>query len=230
VSSRRLPLNGQPYPVLALVNPAPRADAHGDSEITDVRPQPAQPEVLLERIKAQDGDALGQFFDAYAGVVFAIGVRLLREPGAADQVVQDVFNLVWNYADFFDRSRESAYNWLLRVTYWRAIRLRRQPGTSQEKLSEAFEKWFPRVLDPRIHDTFDGVDKIRRRILILFFFEGKTLREISDMLGEPIKLVRKHYVIGLQQLCVDRDTIEPASNARASETSARQESCPRATP
>lgn len=44
------------------------------------------------------------------------------------------------------------------------------------------------------------LEERHRRTLELFYFEGLDLREIGEVLGEPLENVRHHYYRGLQKL------------------------------
>jgi len=51
-----------------------------------------------------------------------------------------------------------------------------------------------------IEKVIESLSKDQRQTLKLYFFEGYTLAEISDKLGQPHGNVRHHYYRGLAQL------------------------------
>jgi RNA polymerase sigma-70 factor (ECF subfamily) len=57
-----------------------------------------------------------------------------------------------------------------------------------------------RLNGSQLRRAFEYLSEKQRTTLEMFFFEGCTLREISQRLDEPIESVRHHYYRGLAQL------------------------------
>jgi RNA polymerase sigma-70 factor, ECF subfamily len=75
---------------------------------------------LVGRIAAGDQDALGETYDRYASALYGATVRVLSDPHAAEEVVQDAFLALWNHAGRFDATRGSLSGWLFTVARNRA--------------------------------------------------------------------------------------------------------------
>jgi RNA polymerase sigma-70 factor (ECF subfamily) len=80
----------------------------------------------LEAIQRGDARCLGPFFDAWADRLYGLALRLLRDPAAAEDVVQESFvKLMANAEKLEGRARLAT--WLYRVVYNASIdRLREQ--------------------------------------------------------------------------------------------------------
>ena len=83
---------------------------------------------LVERIMAGDEGALAALYDRYAGMLFAMLVRILRDTSAAEEVLQDLFLQLWRGASRFDASRGSLAAWLLVIGRNRALSRLRGKG------------------------------------------------------------------------------------------------------
>ncbi|MGB9029560.1 MAG: sigma factor, partial [Acidobacteriaceae bacterium] len=59
---------------------------------------------LVERIMAGEEGALSALYDRYAGMLYAMLVRILKDTGAAEEVLQDLFLQLWRGASRFDAS------------------------------------------------------------------------------------------------------------------------------
>ena len=81
-----------------------------------------QPEssLLLERIAAGDHDALGRFYDRYAGLVNGLALRIVRDRADAEDVLQEVFVQVWRQAARFDTVRGTPEAWSVRQSHARS--------------------------------------------------------------------------------------------------------------
>ena len=88
---------------------------------------------MLERVVRKDESALSALYDRYSGLVFSEAKRILRDAGAAEEILQDLFYQVWRTAERFDVARGSLAGWLLVAARNRAIsRLRRKTGKTEE--------------------------------------------------------------------------------------------------
>jgi len=171
-------------------------------------------EDLIGKIHSGDQNALGVLFRRYAGLVRSVGKRILRDEGEAEDLVQDVFLYFFRSSSAFDSRKGPARSWIVQNIYYQAINRRRylssrhQLFRSTSKISGDPEA---RKADYRGSETaiFDGalVQELLKSLtpeqletVRLFFFEGYTLSEISEKLGQPLGNVRHHYYRGLNKL------------------------------
>ena len=153
--------------------------------------------ILAYRIRSGDREAVGELYDRYAGIAMAVAVRVLRDRGAAEDVVHDAFVAVWQKIDRFDVAQGSLRSWLLTIARNRAIdRLRRaRPAEGVEDLDgRSFLRSTP-------NPTWDAaIASLDRRALVaavatlpaeqreaveLAYFEGLTYREVAVRVGIP---------------------------------------------
>ncbi len=174
------------------MNSAPDAEqlnaAHADSDWS-----------LLARVVQRDESALSALYDRYSGLVYSEVVRILRDKGAAEEILQDIFYQIWRTAEKFDRSRGSLPGWLVVVARNRAIsRLRRRGGRTEEELSENTVS-FPFNLETaaaqnqllgRVQSAMASLPEGQREAINLAYFEGMTHSEIASKTGEPLGTVK----------------------------------------
>src|SRR5262249_10333115 len=84
-------------------------------------PLPDSPSALIARIAQGDRDAFSRFYDAFAGMALGLIRRILRDPAAAEEVLQEVFWQVWQEAGRYDPKRGSPEAWLVMRAKTRAI-------------------------------------------------------------------------------------------------------------
>ncbi len=81
----------------------------------------------MRRVAATGDDgALSALYDRYAGMVYAMGLRLLGDRSLAEDLVQDVFASVWGKAESFDPSKASFTTWIYRIARNRGTDLDRR--------------------------------------------------------------------------------------------------------
>jgi RNA polymerase sigma-70 factor, ECF subfamily len=76
---------------------------------------------LMRELVEGSEDALAGLYDKHAEAVFAVALRISRDSGIAEEVVQETFLTLWNRAELFDPSRGVLATWLLAIARNRAI-------------------------------------------------------------------------------------------------------------
>lgn len=164
-------------------------------------------EALLQRLADGDFDALGVVYDRYAPVVNGLALRILRDTGDAEDVVQDVFVQVWRESSRYDRGRGSPQAWICMIARSRALdRLRRRQARREEsggeEVAEATSdpRVSPAVLSVSMSKALDTLPIEQRRPLELAYYEGLTQVEIAERLAEPLGTVKTRMRTGLLRL------------------------------
>jgi RNA polymerase sigma-70 factor (ECF subfamily) len=164
---------------------------------------------LIGRIAAGDHGALGELYDAYAGLVNGLALRILREGTDAEDVVQEVFVQVWRQANRFDPARGNVGAWLCTIARTRALdRLRRRVARREEPSEAApLATGVPRTEEAlAVRKALDGLSTEQRRALELAYYEGLTQTEIAARLGEPLGTIKTRIRTAMMRL---RETLGP---------------------
>ena len=167
---------------------------------------------LLGEIGRGDREAFARFYDLHATLVHTFALRILRERGEAEEVVQDVFLQVWRQAESYSRDRGTPEAWLITMTRSRGIdklRSRRRrdemvrPAENAERLPEpvAVETASgPAEARATLGGVLGDLPAVQRSVLELAYFDGLTQTEIAARLGEPLGTVKTRMRGGLERL------------------------------
>jgi RNA polymerase sigma-70 factor (ECF subfamily) len=168
---------------------------------------------LITRIAAGDRDAFSRFYDLLAPTAFGLIRRVLRDPEAAAEVLQDVFWQVWREAPRYDPKRGSPEAWLVMRAKTRAIdrlrSIRRRDRTFVAPVDESVAQSNDGPAEnPAVVAEDRGLVQMalaqlpepQRRVIELAFFEGLTQSEIATRLGEPLGTVKTRARLGLERL------------------------------
>jgi RNA polymerase sigma-70 factor, ECF subfamily len=195
----------------------PKEEAESPLSLAPVQVEPRTDEDLMESLKVQDREALAELFRRYARLAFSIGLRILRDVGEAEEIVQDVFVFLYARAHLFDSRKGSAKAWLVQVAHHRSLDrqeyLKRRNfyfGTDADFLADTLPGSADLERDlqskqsrERLKEAFENLSERQRRTLELFFFEDLEFDEIAERLGESVDNVRHYYYRGIQKLRKD---------------------------
>jgi RNA polymerase sigma-70 factor (ECF subfamily) len=169
--------------------------------------------VLIGRMAAGDREAFSRFYDAFAGPVLGLIRRVLRDAGASEEVLQEVFWQIWQDAPRYDPQRGAPEAWLFMRAKSRAIdklrSVRRREKTFVRPVDESIARASAAGSeDPEttaeergvIQSALAQLPAVQRRVIELAFFEGLTQSEISTRLGEPLGTVKTRARLALERL------------------------------
>ena len=192
--------------------PGPAAPAFG---VSVVRMPKLSDEDVMERLRQGHPDALPILFDRYYRLVLRIASRILRDPGEAEDVMQEVFLEIFNRAAQFDPARGSAKTWILQYAYHRSLSRRqylalrnfydrRQAGEREASESRSLDlSWRGLTVQEWRRVITQGLATLnekQRKTIELACFQGLLLSEIAECTKESLPNVRHHYYRGLEGL------------------------------
>lgn len=162
---------------------------------------------LLSEIRSGKQDALAAFFDRYSRMVYSVALRVLNDPGEAEDVMQEIFLQIWQKPAAFVSGRGSLGGWLVVVARNRAIdRLRRRmPSDPVElfalpastNLAQEAERGF---LVEKIQAAMATLPADQRRSIELAFFQGMSHPEIAEETGAPLGTVKTRIRLALNAI------------------------------
>ncbi len=169
---------------------------HDDPDLSD--------ELLLERVRARNQQAMADVFDRYGGMVYSVAMRVLNDRELAEDVMQEIFFQIWSKPEAIVAGRGSLGGWLMVVARNRAIdRIRRRKPTdspddvvllSNVNLASDAER---NLLMEKVRDVLKDMPPEQRRSLELAYFEGLSHSEIAVRTGDPLGTVKTRIRLAL---------------------------------
>ena len=74
-----------------------------------------------------------ELYDRYAGLAYAVAMRVLGDPGRSEDVVQEAFLKIWTNAASFDPKKGSLRTWLITAVRNRSIDYLRGRGAHERQ-------------------------------------------------------------------------------------------------
>lgn len=173
----------------------------------------AEDKALVERLAAQDEEALREVMNAYGGIVYALAKRVISDPTMAEEVAQDAFLALWRRPGAYDAERGSLQAFLLGVTRNKAIDLVRHEEslrrakdaliTEAEAASGALSTYeLAAGMEERdeLKTALSTISEVQREAVVLAYFGGRTYREVAQELDIPEGTAKTRLRDGLSKL------------------------------
>lgn len=166
---------------------------------------------------------LERAYRLYAHRAFAAAMRVLRDPSAAEDVVQDVFMSLWRNPSQFDSSRGTLPSYISMLARSRALdrwrsqaahdsALEREARTRdhRERTAEegADEPVLRRERSGEVMSALETLPDSQREAVLLAFGGGLTAREIAHQRDIALGTAKSRIRLGLEKA---RESLEAAA-------------------
>ncbi len=179
---------------------------------------------LLRRIVAKEPQALGELYDHYNKLLFGLILSILKKRTEAEDLLQEVFTLIWEKAYQFDAQSGSGYTWICTIARNKAIdRLRSKVYKEQKKQSSSLDDddvhitlysternpLEDTILNERAAKVTQAMNQLsdkQRQVIQVAYFEGKSQSEISEEFDVPLGTIKtrmRDAMIKLRTLLAD---------------------------
>jgi len=179
------------------------------------------PELAL-RLQRRDPRAMAELYDRYGRLVYSLVVRMVRDGGIAEDLVQETFLRVWNRVQGFDAEKGALGPWLLAVARNRAIDYLRSTGNRLRNALELQETEHPALFADfekdiiradrvaRVKEALGKLSANQRTVIELAYFEGLSQTEMAERTGQPLGTIKTWVRTALKSLRDELGTAVPA--------------------
>lgn len=179
------------------------------SSTTRVSDQPARLDALVARVADHDVEAFSAVYRELADDVHRLAFQVTRDPGLAEDVMQEVFAHLWREGARFDASRGSVRTWLRTVTRGRAIdRVRREslwrraqptppPRDHDDQVVEAVIASQQRE---HLREVMTVLTERERAAIALAYFGGNSYAQVAELLGVSLPALKSRIRSGLARM------------------------------
>jgi RNA polymerase sigma-70 factor (ECF subfamily) len=156
---------------------------------------------LVKQAKKGDQAAFTELVELYSERIYNLGLRILKNPDDAADVLQETFIAVYEKIESFD-GRSNFFTWIYRIaTNFALMKLRKDKRTiyTDQDMEDQFDdpekmqihEWQDLPLRDMLNDEFrkhldDAIDQlpeIYRSVFVLRDLENMSIKETSHVLG-----------------------------------------------
>lgn len=184
---------------------------------------PSDDNELVRGLRNREHKAMGELYDRYGRLAYALIFRIVRNSAAAEDLVQETFLRVWNRIHGFHPDKGSLGPWVLAVARNRAIDYLRSVDGRMTQNSLELDKMEQPVIFADIESGILNADRARmlkeafqkltpnqRAALELAYYEGLSQSEMAERMKQPLGTVKTWVRTALKIL---RDELGEAAAA-----------------
>jgi len=171
---------------------------------------------LLAKVALADQRAFAELYRQTSPHLYAIALRILKEPAAAEEIVQEAYVSVWHHAGTYVAAKSQPLTWLASIVRNRCLdQLRRRevdtfPLTSGGDDEAAYDPPAdtPAPLDllvagaeaQAVRNCVETLDAGPKQAIALAFFQGLSHAQLAAHLREPLGTIKSWVRRGLERL------------------------------
>ena len=166
----------------------------------------------MTRVAKGDREAFAELFDRLAPSILGVLIRLLRQRGLAEEVLQETFLQVWLQAGNYRPEAGSPRAWLLNIARSRGLDALRREGSRQRREEAVFVQE-PKAQDPvgisrlevlenqaQVRAGLERLAPAQQACLALAFVEELPHSAIAQRLSMPLGSVKSRVRLGMRKL------------------------------
>jgi RNA polymerase sigma-70 factor (ECF subfamily) len=177
-----------------------------DTELTDIE--------LIQRITNRDSKSLEILYDKYSPILYTLVKRIVIEKEIAEEILADIFLIIWQKSSMFDINSGNLYSWLISLTRNKALDwVRREKSLIIDEYNDEYENTFiisnvsSPILSSDLYKTFSRGEKMysafhnltdaQQYVLSLAYYDGLNESEIAAKLNIPLLTVKSKIRVAL---------------------------------
>lgn len=176
---------------------------------------------LLGRVALADQRAFEALYGQTSAHLYGVALRIVREPSAAEEILQEAYVSVWHHAGRYDAAKSQPITWLASIVRNRCLDHLRRRDLDTVTLAPDDEDGADLDLPDDGHtpaelllrgaeaqsvrECVEALDAGPRQAIALAFFQGLSHAELAAHLREPLGTIKSWVRRGLERLkrCLD---------------------------
>ncbi len=173
---------------------------------------------LIRSVASGNQQDMTALYDSSSRLIFGLLIHILKDAGAAEEVLLDVYTQVWRQAARYDKSRGAPLAWLITIARSRAIdrlrsghqeRVRSQPLdtiSQRADVSNVEEDANIAEMQRMVRASLGEIPPEQREVIELAYYGGLSHTEIAAKISLPLGTVKTRTRLGMMKL---REMLKP---------------------
>ncbi|CAG0988629.1 ECF RNA polymerase sigma factor SigK [Burkholderiales bacterium] len=181
---------------------------------------------LIARVALSDQQAFAELYRVTSPRLYSVALRIVRERGVAEELLQDAYVSVWHHAARYAADRGQPSTWLTAIVRNRCLDHVRRRELDTVSMTRDDGQDAPELALPdgapgpaemllagadahAIRDCVERLEGGSRQAIALAFFQGLSHGELARHLAQPLGTVKSWIRRGLERLkgCLERANV-----------------------
>jgi len=161
--------------------------------------------LLINRLKCKDEHALSLLYDKYSGAIYSVILKMIKDEGKAQDILQDTFMTVWDKSVSFDATKGRFYTWVYRIAKNKTLNVIRKRElliqtddlgvyTNKEAISTINNEFL------ELKGAITTLSSHHKKAIELVYFNGLTHKEAHEEMDVPLGTFKSYIRQALKQL------------------------------
>ncbi|MEO2052780.1 MAG: sigma-70 family RNA polymerase sigma factor [Allomuricauda sp.] len=158
----------------------------------------------IARLLTGDEKALYQLYDKYSGALFGVILRICRDRGMAEDLLQETFIKIWKNIDTYESSKGRFYTWAYRIARNTTINAMR----SNDMLIQTEDLGVYDIKEDNeetpdyseLKGSIKTLEPHHQRAITLVYYRGFTHDQAHQIMGVPLGTFKSYVRQALKQL------------------------------
>jgi RNA polymerase sigma-70 factor, ECF subfamily len=165
---------------------------------------------LIHILKEKDQRYFSKLYDHYSAALYGLILKWIKDPEAAQNLLQDVFVKAWRSRELYDSSKGKIFTWLYNIARHICIDHLRSKAYKKSKasvLSDDMSVIIPAGNTDNMTPDTIGLRKLvntlrgeEKEVIEMMYFKGYTQREIAEIMGTPLGTVKTRMSRAIKNL------------------------------
>ena len=172
---------------------------------------------LVVGLQNRSEEAFSVLYDDYAAALLGVTFRIVKNKGASEELLQDIFVKIWRHIDTYDATKGTLFTWMLNITrnsckdYFRSKRYKYRALLVQEELDSISMQYRSKPTNNTEENLdlqliMEGLPPKYKEIIDLVYIAGYSQEQVAQKLNLPLgtiktrsraalKLLRNNYTL-----------------------------------
>ncbi|TAI46640.1 RNA polymerase sigma factor [Flagellimonas allohymeniacidonis] len=159
---------------------------------------------LIDRLVSGDKNALYTLYDKYSGALYGVILRMCRDEGQAQDLLQETFVKIWKNIASYDASKGRFYTWAYRIARNTTLNgIRSKKELIQTDDLSVYDSKMTSEEAPDYTELTGSIKKLEphhQKAIALVYYEGYTHQEAHEVMGVPLGTFKSYIRQALKQL------------------------------
>src|SRR4030095_12605050 len=167
----------------------------------------------VARVALADQQAFAALYRQTSSHLYGVALRILREPAAAEEILQEAYVSVWHHAGTYVAAKSQPFTWLTSIVRNRCLDQLRRREVDTVTLDDEDDGMTMRDDGPTprellvsgaealaVRSCVESLDSGQKQALALAFYRGLSHSELASHLHQPLGTVKSWVRRGLERL------------------------------